>query len=216
MGLILCEIYLRRTKKKPQRTAPERFELFVQRVDELLDKRIVRQDMRAEFTMRWDVASQRLTQQLTQPDEEAYEEALQSFLLLFRQFISENEPIFINRIFTDTIRYLQSDTLKTEVEKARKAWNDSFRKMGSLQVVIDNKELTAEYLLDLWINGHYFHNDSEKEEELRRYLATGDMPLVRMQLLTVLPGLTQIVGYMGKVIKSALQEGHFSFPENDD
>ena len=189
-GLYYAEISMKATKKKIQLIARERLELFTQRVDELYDRRLVRQGMGAQLTINWDMASQLLTQRLIQPDEED----LRSFLLLFRQFVSKNEPIFVERIFNDSVRFLESTTLKEEIEKAKKAWNDSFHKMGAFEAVIDNKELTGEYLLDLWINGHYFHNDSELAAELRRYIATNTMPLVRMQLLAVLPGLTQIIG----------------------
>ena len=198
------------SKKKAQRTAHERLELFVRRVDELYDRRLVRQGMKAEFTINWSAASQVMTHQLTQPDEED----LRSFMLEFRQFISEKEPIFVSKIFNDMLRFLQSDTLKGEIAKAKDAWKDSFHKMGAIAVVIDNKDLTAEYLLDLWINGYFFHNDLEQEAELRRYIATKDILLVRMQLLAVLPGLTQIIGFMGAVAKYALREGFIQIPEN--
>jgi hypothetical protein len=184
----------------------DRLGLFVQRVEELSQRRLVRQGMNSEHTIKWDAISQQLTYQAIEPDEED----LRSFLLIFRQFISDREPVFINEVFNDCIRFLNSSQLQEYLKKARKKWKNSFRHMGAFHIVVNERNLTGEYVLDLWINGYYFHNDIYKAAELRRLL-TNQLPLVRMQFLTILTDLTRIILYVGNVIRYGFREGLFHF-----
>jgi hypothetical protein len=186
----------------------ERLELFTQRVAELRDRRLVRNGMNTRYTVSWTQVSRLLTQQTIEPDEED----LRSFLLVFRQFISDREPVFISRAFNDCLRLLDSGDLREQLAQAQEAWRNAFRGMGALHVTIDGRNLTGEYVLDLWINGYYFHNDSNKTAELRRYIATQDLPLVRFQFLSALAALTDIILYLGAVVEYSLREGLFNFP----
>jgi hypothetical protein len=184
----------------------DRFGLFVQRVEELSQRRLVRQGMNSKHTIKWDAISQQLTYQAIEPDEED----LRSFLLIFRQFVSDKEPVFISRVLNDCIRFLNSSQLQEYLKKAQGEWKNSFRHMGAFHIVVNERNLTGEYVLDLWINGYYFHNDSDKAAELRRLL-TDQLPLVRMQFLTILTSLTHIILYVGNVIRYGFREGLFHF-----
>ena len=182
----------------------DRLQLFSSRVKELRDLRLVRAGMEVRFSIHWDYISRFLRYQMPKVDEDD----LRSFLLLFRQFVSKGEPIFIDRIFNDCDRYLIDDHLKEQVRKARVEWRRTFNQMGPISMKINDKELTGAYVLDLYINGHYFHNDTEKAAELRRLL--GDfIPLLRAKFLEVLSGLTQIILYMGIVVSQALDQNLF-------
>ena len=187
----------------------ERLELFSCRVAQLGEMRLVRRGINSQFTIRWDTVSQRLSYHALEPDEED----LRSFLLLFRQFISKKEPVFINRIFSDCLRFLGSDELKDELNKAKGEWKRVLTGMAGFKMVVDSQNLTPEYVLDLWINGEYFHNDPEKARELRR-LMTDQIPLVRIQLLSALPSLTQVILYIGNVVTYSLMEGLFHIPDD--
>lgn len=198
------------TNMSTNSTTRERLELFAYRVKELRQRRLVRGGMNVKFTISWDTASQSLGYRASQIDEED----LRSFLLTFRQFISEREPVFIDRVFNDCFRFLRSDHYKEQLKKARQEWRNTFDRMGPISVTINQRNLTGEFVLDLWINGHYFHNDVEKAAELRRLL--GDfIPLMRMKFLDSLVTLTQIILYVGAVVEYGLQEGYFSFPRSD-
>jgi len=192
-----------------QLSTRERLELFGQRVIELNYRRLVRNGMTAKLTISWDAASQLLSQRVLEPDEED----LRSFLLIFRQFVSAKEPVFLTRLFNDCLRFLDSSKLKEELKKAKDEWKNVLYKIGPFKVVIDDQKLTGEYVLDLWLNGYYFHNDADKAAELRRYMANHDMPLVRMQFLSSLSSLTQIVFYVGSVVNYGLRQGLFHIPD---
>jgi hypothetical protein len=187
----------------------ERLELFGQRVIELNERRLVRAGMNSHLTISWDAASSLLRYQAIEPDEED----LRSFLLVFRQFVSDKEPVFISRVFNDCLRFLGSDQLKEQLKKAQDEWKH-FYKVGAFGLVINNRNLAGEYVLDLWINGYYFHNDSDKAAELRKYIATSDIPLIRTQFLSVLTSLTQIILYVGSVVNYCLRVGLFHIPES--
>jgi hypothetical protein len=192
-----------------QLSTHERLEFFAARANELRELRLVRDGMRSKFSLSWNVISKQLAYRAIQPDEED----LRSFLLLFRQFISDREPIFINRIFNDCLRFLDSSELKEQLTKAKDEWKRLFQGMGAIQMVVDNRKLTGEYVLDLWINGHYFHSDSDKAVELHR-LMTDQIPLVRMQFMDVLPRLTEIIVYTANVVTYGLREGLFRVPDD--
>lgn len=179
--------------------------LFAQRTHELSERRLVRKGMNTKLTIRWDCVSGLLRQNIDQPDEED----LRSFLLVFRQFISENEPVFLPRIFNECFRNLDSSELKDELRKAQEQWKLVFHKIGVFKLIIDGKKLTGEFILDLWINGHYFHNDLDKANELHRYLGNISVALVRMQFLSVLSALTNTTLFVGNVVNYGLREGLF-------
>lgn len=182
--------------------------MFSLRVKELSDLRLVQQGMNVKYTMSWDSASQLLRQQSTRFDEEY----LRSFLLTFRQFLSKDEPIFIERVFNDCVRLIESDHFKDQLTAARRSWKSSFYKMGGLNVTIDDENMTGEYVLDLWINGHYFHNDAAKADALRRLLGS-DVHLFRFKFMESLASLTQVILYTGAVVEYALRAGLFHFDE---
>lgn len=188
----------------------ERFEIFAQRASELRELRLIRQGIDPSFTIKWETVSQRMTYHTTPPDEES----LRSFLLTFRQFVSKGEPIFVSRIFNDAIRFMSSGELREELVKAKDAWQQSFNKTGEVAVVIDQQNITGEYILDLWINGYYFHNDPDKRQELHR-LFPDAAPLIRIKFLIVLYDLTNIILYLGNVIRYGLSQEMFPGADSD-
>ncbi len=194
----------RRHSSGGERAAQDRLELFAARTQELGNLRLVRIGAPSDLTIRWDAVSQRLTYSTVEPDEED----LRSFLLSFRQFVTKGEPIFVDVIFNDCRRFLRSHELQEQIRKAHEEWKNAFHKMGAFHLVIDDREITGEYVLDLWINGYYFHNDWEKAARLRA-LMTDWIPLIRPQFLTVVSVLTQIILYLGSVVNYSLRENLF-------
>jgi len=188
-------------------TARERFEIFVQRARELHERRLVRTALaQLKFTISWNSASQLLRYASPRIDEED----LRSFLLTFRHFVSKNEPAFIDRVLNDCMRFMRSDHYKEELAKARDEWRNSFLRMGPIAVTINQRKLTGEYLLDLWINGVYFHNDSDKAAELHRLIGAS-YSLVKMKFLETISTLTQVIFYVASVVEYGLREDQFEF-----
>jgi hypothetical protein len=84
-------------------------------------------------------------------------------------------------------------------------------KSGGIRLEIDGRHLSPEYLLDLWINGWYFHSDERKRRDL---LALG-MPmamLARYAFFDAVSRGVEYVAYVRSVIMVATREGSFRFP----
>ena len=185
----------------------ERLKLYVERVNELLQCRFARQGMKYQYQIEWDAESQAMKYTADEPDEDD----LRSFLLLFRHFVSDREPVFVERIFNDCFRFLSNDHLKGELQKAKSHWKQLLYRAGVMEVIVDEKTLSGEYVLNLWINGHYFHNDTEKREELSRLL--GDiLPLVRVKFISTLPYLTNVIIFVAQVVNKGLEDSLFTLP----
>lgn len=188
------------------RTTRQRFELFVARASELEGLRLFKQGMQAEYKISGNAVDGKLILTSKEPDEED----LRSFLMSFRKFISNDESIFINKIFNDCETSLSDTTIVAELRQARAEWKKILKNIGGLQVAIDGKSITSEYVLDLWINGYYFHDDVEKAAKLEE-LTKGQFPFTRIQLYSALPSLTGIIIGVGSGIKKCLNEGKFTF-----
>jgi len=186
-------------------TVRQRLGLFIARSEELQVLRLVKQGMKASYNLKWDADDGKLVRTSNEPDEEDF----RSFLLLFRQFISNDEPIFINKVFNDCECYLMDEKIKEELRQTRAEWNHIFKKMSDFEMIIDGKSFSSEYALDLWINGHYFHNDADKAAKLNE-LTKEIIPFTRMQLFATLPGLTQIIIVVGQGIAKCIRDGKFT------
>ena len=90
----------------------------------------------------------------------------------FGQFISNNEPVFLYKIYNLCQKHLINDKLKEYLIKSREAWKQAQKSTGII-LKYNERELTPEYITDLWINGYYFHSDINKLHILNHLLAEG-------------------------------------------
>jgi hypothetical protein len=98
-------------------------------------------------------------------------------------------------------QHISSDELKAFLRDAREHWKKSQRSQG-IAWTLNGKELTPAYVADLWINGHYFHSDVDKLQELRQ-LQSGGFGLERFTF----------VGFVGDVLRQVLYvDNHLSAP----
>ena len=182
----------------------DQLELFVARVDELRDTRLLLKGFHTGFTINWNKISgmQFISRQ---PDEED----LRSFLLTFRQFVSDKEPVFLNRIYNMSQQYLCELTFRDFLRKSREFWKKSQKNSG-MTLISNGKELTPEYVTDLWINGFYFHSDINKINILKRQIPT-ERILTKQQFYNFITDATRSVLYVGNLVKCSLREGLFLF-----
>ena len=97
-------------------------ELYKARVEELRRTRLIRQGFNPGITLRWE-RMKGLQFESREPDEED----LRSFLLTFRQFVSEQEPVFLNRIYNLCHKHITSDELRNYLVKSREIWKNAQR-----------------------------------------------------------------------------------------
>ena len=182
--------------------ALEQLQLFKARAEELRNTRLIRESFNPGITIRWN-----RMQGLRFKSREPNEESLRSFLLTFRQFILNDEPVFLFIIYNLCQKHLASDKLKDYLSKSREIWKQAHKSAG-ITLIYNRRELTPEYITDLWINGYYFHSDTNKLYILNQLLPHERM-LVRNQLLNYLLDATRQVLYVDNIIKVALKEGYF-------
>lgn len=97
------------------------------------------------------------------------EELIAEFLMAFRFFYLEKEPTHFPRILGLIGKHTSDSDARKSLKVLGKQWNDSlFRK--ALNITYHGKPITSGLLLDLWFNAHYFHQDEEKERELKELI----------------------------------------------
>jgi hypothetical protein len=127
------------------------------------------------------------------------EDALRSYLMAFRKFISNDEPPFIRSIHNLCYTHITSDELKGHICNCQAGWKERVLQSG-IKLNIDGRDILPEYIADLWINGHYFHDDLQKEEELRRYVPLNIL-FVHQQFLDFVVEATRVIGGTAYTIK---------------
>ena len=138
--------------------------------------------------------------------QEPDEEDLRSFLMDFRMFISEKEPIFIPRIRSLIEQGLDaSSPLLPALRKSKKLWSQQY-KSGLLRLELNGKHYSPEEILDLWINGYYFHNDRAKRMVLEGLIGPGQV-LTRQGLFNVALDGLNYVAYLRSVILTVRNQG---------
>ncbi len=180
----------------------KRLQIFLERSKELSELEYLKDGITCEILIVGDTKSKTST-------EKTDEEHIRSFMLLFRHFISDSEPVFINRIFNDTCRYLTDSALIEKVKEAKDQWKHDMD-LGPFGMSMDGEDLTPEHAIDIWINGHYFHSDFEKHEDLIKF---GQQPagLAYLQLRLSLPRLVSHILFMKDIIQNAFDNELFNF-----
>ena len=195
----------------------ERLELFVEKSDWLCKSRFFQHIQEHSFS----------SNQL--PDEDD----LRSFLVTFRLFISNDEPIYLHKIYNRLEESLLDDFLKGELRKSRKHLKEVTqsvginisqkeavpRKRGQLPDVVFSNPMSfnkseshsAEDILDFWINGEYFHTDPNKRKELKRVNIGLGAVITKMVMLQLVYETTCCIFHVAAVIRTALQNKKLSF-----
>lgn len=185
----------------------ERLERFVHRAIELQNSRLLSSGFRNTFSINWE-QMQGLRFLSEQPDEDF----LRSFLMTFRQFWMQHEPVHFPSVHNILHRALTSDELRGQIVISREHWTRAMRQ-GPWRYVVNGEPILPETVLDLWINGHYFHNDDEKRSRLRALTSHLDRGiLARHRFLDALVDGTQQVLFLSRVIQVARHEGLLRFP----
>jgi hypothetical protein len=178
----------------------EDLHLFLRRVEELGATRLVQGGFGAGLSINFDrVRGLRFTTRY--PDEED----LRSYLLTFRRFVLRKERVSYRRIYDFCFEHVTSDDMKQRLVEARQGWVASLRD-GGFGLVVDDTSHHPEHVLDLWINGHYFHDDSAKLAALD-CLAPVSVILSKFAFLNAVIEATKQVIYLRNLVGIALKEG---------
>ena len=178
----------------------ERLELFKARANQLADSRLLKRGFNPGISIRYERMRGTIFES-REPDEED----LRSFLLTFRQFVSNDEPIFLSSIYNLCRQCLTSGELKGYLVQSRDAWKRALRGRG-FKIVFDEGRVTPEEVADLWINGWYFHSDNEKMRRLKSLIPEQQI-MARWLFLDFVAEATRQVFYVRNLITVALRDG---------
>jgi hypothetical protein len=182
-----------------QRSDLERLQLFAQMTEELRASRLMQSRPDIGLTINWN-PEEGMQTEVQQPDEEE----LRSFLMTFRKFFSEGEDVHFNAICNIAERRLEDDELRERLRAARELWKYAMRE-GPVGVTADDRVISPEHVLDLFINGWYFHNDLQKEAELGGLLPG----VVRYRFLAAVLDATKAVMTVGELLRRGLAKNSF-------
>ena len=171
----------------------EQFQLYKSKVDELENCKLIKAGFSASVQLDFDRA-RGIQWSLREPEEDD----LRSYLLTFRQFTLDHEPVFLSKIFNLCEKYISDDFLKENLRAARQDWKRIQKDLG-MTLVLGGQEFTPEHVMDLWVNGFYFHSDEEKRKTLIALLPHVKS-LVRGLFLIYLVDASRIVFYTACVI----------------
>jgi hypothetical protein len=177
----------------------ERLQLFVRRVEELMATTLVRDGYESGISMKWSAETGVLSFRATQPNEEQFK----ALLLSLRHFWLKKEPTYIYSIYNLCQRILKNETHKEYLAKSRAFLNESLKSTG-VQLNINKRHYSPEYVWDIYINGLYFHNDSEKMKTVDR-LSEEERMLVKNELFGFVNSLCRQVLYVGRIVAHALK-----------
>ena len=169
----------------------------MRRASELKECRLIQTGYKASWNIEWN---RYLGTKITgiEPDEED----LRSFLLTFRQFISSNEPIFINRVYGILYARVTSVDIRDDMIESRQVFKEE-KSASFLELVSDSNRMDSSYILDIWINGYYFHNDQVKSSIISS-LQPHEVIVLRHALHNVIQRTVEEVLYIASIIEIVL------------
>jgi hypothetical protein len=193
-------------RKKPtaerERSDQEKLHLFVRKAQELSETKLAQKGIGAELHYQMDQVSGWSTG-LDGPDEEEF----RSFLMTFRHFISEKEPVFLNFVLNICSIRLVNEDLKGFIAGARKDWAD-IQKVSGIMLIINGTELPALEVWKIWINGKYFHNDLRYQQMLDQ-APPEILNFLRYNFLSFVVSATHLIAWLHQLVLQALNENMF-------
>src|SRR5262245_39702055 len=106
-------------------TPEEIIDRFLEKVEELESTRLLRNGFSVSLNISCD-DTRGLSAEVTPVDDDD----LRSFITVFRHFISNDEPMFLYKVFNTCHQYLNNDSLKAELIEIRKFWGNALKKNG--------------------------------------------------------------------------------------
>jgi hypothetical protein len=184
----------RNTSGSQGRNDQEIVNLFLEKAREIAATTLGRTGFSVNHHISYDQISGIATE-LEQPDEDA----VRSFLVTFRHFVSESEPIFLGRVYNICYRYLENEVLKNRIKETREHWTRVHEQNNGTRLVIYGTDLSGVKIFHVWANGRYFHNDAD----YKRILDQADpltLQMLRAQFLTFIISIMNLVQDLYQVI----------------
>ena len=185
----------------------EQIDLFMKRGTELWNSRVRYEGLNVSINMKWSADEEMLKVNTKEPDLEDF----RSFLTIFRKFISQDSAIFLPKIYNICYQHITDKECKKVLTEAREVWQELQTQSGIyMTLTINNRQLSPKDVVDIWINGHYFHDDVEGMRLLES-LEPYQLAAARVIFIDYVIEVTKIIKHLGENIHVAMNRGWFNF-----
>lgn len=138
-------------------------------------------------------------QKLELPDEEL----LRSSLLDLRKIFANNKVTNFGLICNLICRKVSDPMIKENIDKIRKAYNNSL-KGSAFTIIVDGDKVTPMDALKLWFNGYYFHEDTEKRDKLFKEYANFEDE-IKLQFFYAVRMLANFAFHLSQIVKQVIK-----------
>mgnify|MGYP001163367077 CR=1 FL=1 len=127
---------------------------------------------------------------------------LKAFLLDFRHFYAQKSQINFLRVCNLIAKEnLTNKELIEKIEKSRAVWNLLLKRENEIPIEINDKKLASgDDLLNLMLNGNFFHLDEEKNNEVTSALNSPAQSFVMFNFLDLIQRLSGIIIWFSKEV----------------
>ena len=132
----------------------KKIRIFKSRAEKLLSNSLVLDSFKSTADLQINGEGHSYSFQL--PSEEAFE----SLLMRFRHFWLKKEPCYFFNILNIVNQYVPD--AKNCTQSLEESWKKGL--FHSTNIIIDGDLLTAEKVIDIWLNAEFFHNDQNKKK----------------------------------------------------
>ncbi len=185
----------------------ERFTIFCEKAKELRESDWARGGLGVKASESWNAAEGEIKIIIKEPQETP----LKAFLLTFRHFILRDGPIHIDSIYNLCAVHITDEKYREYLIKSRDFYRNALHS-SAIDLIQNGENISTEYIVDLLINGQYFHSDNDKRKALRE-LSPAKFAYMSNFLNFVHRATTQIF-YVDDVIRAALKEGKIQTDPN--
>lgn len=174
---------------------------YVGQVEKLRNRRMIKEGGGVKWSLTVDrIPDLSVSMRWDFPDEEDF----RSFLMDFRRFIAPNEPIHFNKVCNTLYKMLRTNNdVREDLIVARRQWRDTLGKNGG-GIRFEEQMFSPEEVIDLWLNGYYFHRDLEKYEQLDKMLSFS-LPFVKAHFANFVIDATRIIIFVGHLTAYAMK-----------
>lgn len=184
-------------------TEREILDLFVKRAQEL-------KQIRNDFNSQWDykmiITDDEVTVEV--PDENIW----RSYMMAFRLLYADREPTQFGRVSNiakGKVKDRDSDYL-SQLQICKDKWKAAFKDGDFL--TMDDESLAPKQVLDVYINGSYFHSDKRHQTALENY-EQFDWRLDHVQLHRTIARLSDVIYNLAQLIMYGFDNNLFDFSE---
>lgn len=134
---------------------------------------------------------------------------VKAFLLDFRPFILNDEPVNFDHISNMAYQLALDATAKKNIDKAKKTWGDILERkkdnpVAGLQLQIDGQKLLSQKNLDMWLYGEFFHLDDHKRDLMIRISSSPMGQLSYFIFIDLLQRLSELLFWFDKNVIEVL------------